>query len=368
VRVFLGRDANGKQEILSKTVTGTKEDARSWGYERQRERSRPGGVEAARLTVAELLDSLVLDYKVNRKDVAWCELLVRVHLKPYFGGMLAAKLGTDHTRKYIAHCQAEGLANATINRHLALLRRAFNLGAKDDPPKVERAPYIPTLQENNTRAGFFTDAEYTAMLRELPEHLKPILTFGYYTGCRRGEILSLHWSQVDLDNRLVRLEPGTTKNKQARSIPLELTPQLYESLKMQRAIREARHPGSPWVFFYHDSGEPVRDIRGAWEAASKAAGLWDKESGRATRLFHDLRRTGVRNLVRAGVSEKVAMRISGHLTRAVFDRYDITSEADLKDAGRKVTQYFAELRERGASEAAAKSDTMVTQADSKRVQ
>lgn len=119
---------------------------------------------------------------------------------------------------------------------------------------------------------------------------------------------------------------------------------------MQRAIRDERFPDCGWLFFWHDTGTPIRDFRGAWEAASKAAGLWegDDETGKAMKLFHDLRRTGVRNLVCAGVPEAVAMRISGHKTRAVFDRYSITSEADLKDAARRLGDYLQRKGEENA--------------------
>jgi integrase len=141
---------------------------------------------------------------------------------------------------------------------------------------------------------------------------------------------------VDLLERVVRLEPGETKNDEARTIPL--VADLYEVLKLQREIRDRYFPESPWVF--SRLGERIRKFRGAWESACKMAGLVDAD-GEPAKLFHDFRRTGVRNLVRAGVPERVAMTISGHKTRAVFERYNIVSESDLKDAARKLGEYMA---------------------------
>ena len=178
------------------------------------------------------------------------------------------------------------------------------------------------------------------MLRtELPKHLRPVLTFGYYTGCRKGEILNRVWPQVDLLEKIVRLEPGETKNEQARTIPL--MDDLYEMLVLQKQKRDQYWPNCPWLFFRY--GQKIRDFRGAWDEACKRADLWDYETGRPTRVFHDLRRTGVRNLVRAGVPERVAMMISGHKTRSVFDRYNIVSERDLHDAAAKLGQHMREL-------------------------
>ena len=134
----------------------------------------------------------------------------------------------------------------------------------------------------------------------------------------------MQWSQIDLTERFVRLEPGETKNNEARSIPLP--DELYEMLKLQRAARDAKWPQCPWVFSRH--GRRVKDFRGAWEKACTAAGLAN-ESGRPARLFHDLRRTGVRNFIRARVPERIAMAICGHKTRSVFDRYNIVSGHDL---------------------------------------
>ena len=112
-------------------------------------------------------------------------------------------------------------------------------------------------------------------------------------------------------------------------------------LSMQRQIRDQRWPTCPWVFFRY--GQRIKDFRGAWEEASQRAGLIDQRTGKHKRIFHDLRRTGARNLVRAGVSEKVVMEIGGWKTRSVFDRYNIVNERDLHDAAAKLELHLAEI-------------------------
>jgi len=203
------------------------------------------------------------------------------------------------------------------------------------------------LAERNVRKGFFERDEFLRHRESLPPHLKPVTTFAFWTGCRKGEILGLKWAQVDLQERVVRLEPGETKNDSARIIPL--AGELLEMLRMQKEIRDEKWAGCPWVFFRH--GKRLIDFRGSWELACKAAGLVN-EKGEPSKLFHDLRRTGVRNLVRAGVPERVAMAISGHKTRSVFDRYNIVDERDLHDAARKLNNYIAEseVQLRGAGD------------------
>jgi integrase len=335
VRVFLGRDPNtGKRLYLNKTIHGGKKDAEAYLTGVLRERDL-GAIIPSKATVGLLLDDLLADYRINRKCLEWATLLVERHLRPFFGRLPIERVGTAAITEYIASRQQAGRSNSTVNRELALLRRAFNLGRASSPPKVARVPHIPSFQENNVRKGFFEHDEFLGLRGALPEEIRPILTFAYYTGCRRGEIMALTWSHVDLAERLVRLDPGTTKNDESRVIPLAAD--LCEMLAMSKAARDRQCPECPWVFFR--DGKQIRDFRAAWVRACREVGLVDKE-GKPTRIFHDLRRTGVRNLIRAGVPERVAMAISGHKTRAVFDRYNIVSESDLKTAAARLGSYF----------------------------
>src|SRR6266702_86985 len=290
------------------------------------------GLETERVRFEELAKDLLKEYQINkRKSLIWVRRRIDLHLMPFFKGFRVVDVTTDRVRAYITQRQQEGASNGSINRELAALKRMFNLASEMTPPKVARVPHIPMLRECNVRKGFFEHDEYLALQRELPEYLKPVLAFGYFTGAREGEILSLKWEQVDLERHAVHLEPGSTKNDQPRTIPL--TGELLEALKIQKATSVSRFPECVYVF--HRKGQRIGNFQRACKSACQRAGL----SGR---LFHDLRRSAVRNLVRAGVPERVAMAISGHKTRSVFDRYNIVAERDLHEAAGRLEKHLAD--------------------------
>ncbi|MGD8764477.1 MAG: site-specific integrase [Desulfobacteraceae bacterium] len=187
------------------------------------------------------------------------------------------------------------------------------------------------LKENNVRKGFFEHGDFLALRDALPSYLKGFVTFGYKFGWRFSEIAGLTWSQVDLAQGIVRLEVGETKNDDARTVYLD--DELNEIFRRQWESRKENKKLVPYVFTNKDGEGRIKDFRGAWNAACKKAGI-------GKRLFHDFRRTAVRNMIRSGIPERVAMMISGHKTRSVFDRYNIVSDADLKIAAQKQESYL----------------------------
>ena len=279
-----------------------------------------------------LADEYLTDFRINGKDLRRAELSVK-HLRKDFGGLRVTMITTPRIGKYVERRQSEGAANGTINRELTALKRMLNLGARQTPPKVDRVPHIPMLEEDNVRTGFFEHGEFLALREALPAHLRSPFTLGYEVGWRLEEILGLSWDRVDLELGVVRLNPGETKSGQGRLVYLD------EELRVIfRAQWEARKGKGgkilPWVFLNRKDTDRIKRFDKAWKTACGKAKV-------GVKLFHDLRRTAVRNMVRAGVPERVAMMVSGHKTRSVFDRYNIVSEADLKLAARQQEEYLS---------------------------
>jgi integrase len=224
-------------------------------------------------------------------------------------------------------------SNRTINIELALLKRMLRLAYKNG--KLLRVPPIDLLRESPPREGFFEAHQYEAVRRRLPEDLRAAIAIAYTYGWRKSEILSLERRQLDLKVGTLRLDPGTTKNGEGRTV--YLTPELKGLLagQVERVETLQRKLGRivPALFPHlrgRRTGQPRRGFSKRWETACKEAGV-------PGRLLHDFRRTAVRNLERAGVARSVAMKITGHKTESVYRRYAIVSDADLQEATRKLT-------------------------------
>lgn len=295
------------------------------------ERGLPVTPRVGRLKFSEAADDLLNDYRVNgRRSIDHAQRRIDLHLAPVFGHRRMAGITTADIRSFISTRLDAKASPGEINRELALLKRMYTLAIQG--AKLLVRPHVPMLAENNVRTGFFEREQFESLIGHLPEPVRPVVTFAYITGWRiPSEVLTLQWRQVDFEAGTVRLDPGTTKSGEGRII--HLTNHLRTLLESQRTITDTyqreRQKICPWVF--HRNGRQIRNFRTAWQTACRLAGC-------PGRIPHDLRRTAVRNFVRAGVSEHVAMRLSGHKTASVFRRYDIVSDGDLAEAARKLNR------------------------------
>jgi integrase len=284
-----------------------------------------------RTTLNDLLAMVEADYKANGRKSFKRIPIAAAHLREFFSGDCKAReITSDRITAYAAHRQEQKAARATINVEQAFLSRGFKLAAKAG--KVGARPAMSMLHLDNARTGFFERDQFEAALRHLPAHLKPVAQIGYNTGWRRGEILSRQWRHVDLDRGVLRLEPGETKNGKGREFPLYAMPELRAVIEAQRTrVSEIERRTGRIIshVFVNDAGAPLADFRNSWKTACRAAGV----SGR---LFHDMRRTAVRNLERAGVPRSTAMKLTGHLTDSVYQRYAIVDSTMLEEGVAKL--------------------------------
>jgi integrase len=312
-------------------------------------RGLPVTPKIGRLRFDEAAEDVLNDYRVNgKRSLDDVQRRFTLHLTPFFGGRRLSTVTTPDVRVYVAQRQAAGASNATVNRELTVLKRAFSLALQSG--KLLAKPHIPMLRENNARTGFFEADQLASVLAHLPAPIQPVIRFAAITGWRiADEVLPLEWRQVDFAAGEVRLDVGTTsegrvfttKNDEGRVFPI--TEELRAVLDTQHAEHlRLKQAGQivPWVFFRlvaqgrGGATQPKRILRfnKAWKTACAAAGA-------PGRIPHDLRRTAVRNLVRAGIPERVAMMMTGHKTRSVFERYNIVSSGDLKAAARSMDAF-----------------------------
>jgi integrase len=277
-----------------------------------------------RTTFADLAQMIRDDYTNNRRKSGERLDASLKRLGAAFGSARASSLTPDRLARYVADRLTAGAAPATVRNELNALRRAFRLAHRAG--KVATIPAFPTLAPGAARTGFVEDADLPGLLAELSPALRPLVHFLALTGWRVSEARGLTWDRVDFAAGVVTLAVGSTKTGAGRVFPFAALPELAALLQTQRdatkALERATGQIVRWVFHRH--GQPVRDFFAAWKAATIRA-------GHPGLLVHDLRRSAVRRFVRAGIPERVAMSLSGHKSRSVFDRYNIVSERDLSE-------------------------------------
>ena len=309
------------------------------------------GPQAEKIKVSELAEDFLREYRINeRKSIDDATARWNLHLKPYFGHRKAIDVSSELISRYVDARQQEGAKNATINRELAALKRMFRLGQQSTPAKVLRMPHFAHLRENNIRKGFLEDSQYRKLVAGTDLWFRTLVECGRTYGWRVSELVTLKVGQVDLAQRVIRLDPGTTKNSDGREV--FMTDAVHHLLSGCVAGKSAEE-----AVFSRPNGRAVRDFRDAWEKACINAGVGQhlcqkcatpvtdgapcgecrtKRTKYSGLIFHDLRRTAARNLRRAGISETVIMKIGGWRTRSVFERYAIVSRGDIVEAMQKL--------------------------------
>jgi integrase len=272
--------------------------------------------------VSELVADLLLWYRTDRAKPRFakdCEAHWNNHLAATFGDWRASRITTDALRRYREQRLEEGAAPASINRELQVLRKAFRLAAKSDPPKVERVPAFTLPREDNARKRFALPEELTRLRAAASQEglwFRCIFDLAVGLGWRRGELLGLRVSDVDLTEGTLRLQ--TSKNGEPRECPL--SPDLAVLLQ---ALVVGRAPA--------DKLFPAGFDR-AWNRVRDAAGC-------PHLIFHDLRRTSAKLKRAAGVDTSLTMAMMGWKSESLFRRYAIADQTDLRGVLKKQTAY-----------------------------
>ncbi len=216
---------------------------------------------------------------------------------------------------------------ATVNRMVALMKRVFNLAIREDMVLKNPCWKVTMLREDNKRDRILSGDEFNRLFAELPAYLKPIISLGYYSGMRRGEILKLTWKKANMQEGYLDLEPEDTKNSEPRRIYFNDV--LREVFKRAGKVRSLKHD---YVFTYR--GKPIKEFREGFNKALTKAGIEDFH-------FHDLRHTFNTNMRKAGVDQTVIMKLTGHKTLSMFNRYNTVDQEDAMGAMKRLDLFLS---------------------------
>jgi integrase len=282
--------------------------------------------------------------KVARARVAAVKLGTGEH-------MLANRVTEDVIDAYTAARIGQGYSPATVNRDLAQLKHAFMLAWKAQDqygnPLVRRVPNFEKLEESDPRRVFPTETVHRAIRAHLPECLQGFIDFVKVTGWRKSEPMKITMDRIDQVDGLILLDPKDVKARKYRDPwPYRghalLNAVVERQLAMKRKLELQLGIIIPTLFFW-PNGRPIKDVDYHWKRACRAAGFPGMR-------IHDWRRAAARDALKATGDRKLARRLIGVRTDAIFDRYAIVEAGDVLDAVHKLSRV---QEDRGASEAQA---------------
>jgi len=321
---FQGRDIS----------TGTKNKREAEDFQRQYlgKRRRPAKAKKD-LTVADLLALVRSDYeRRGLRTIGKLASLVR-NIERELGSVKAHDIRAPTLNSYIDRRLADGMSPASVNRELEIVRRGFRIAVEQE--LLDRQPKVTMLQVRNVRNVDLTPEEHDRLVDELSEPVRLMFVLAYHIGWRAGRLLTLKWSQVDIEKDIIRAPANQSSNKWVGTAPIY--GDLGKALLVARANHEKFWPHVPWVL--HSAGVRLKTHRVEWERARKVVGRPDLR-------FHDVRHAAVTNMIEAGIAESRVMEIVGHSTQAMLRRYMISADRHVQEAGRKLDDYFARIKPR----------------------
>jgi integrase len=236
----------------------------------------------------------------------------------------------------------EGASPATVDQDLGkvktMIRKAYDDEIVTDATLVKFGKVRKKLKKgSDVRTRILSRDEFDSFMALSQGQIKDMVAIAYYTGMRRGEILSLTWDKVDLKNRAIHLDAADTKDQEKRDIPV--CEELYKILvSMPGRIQSAESNNN--LFNY--KGRAIKgEIRATLKKACKVAGIKYGRREDNGFTFHDLRHTFNTNMRKAGVPESVIMEITGHSTREMFDRYNTIDHEDRKNAAKTLDRFLS---------------------------
>jgi len=256
-----------------------------------------------------------------------------------FGKRIISSVKLAELENYQEKRRKAGAADGTIDHEIgktkAMINRAFDNGMiSADTMRAFKAVKQLVKGNADARTRVLSKDEFQALYDAAQAHLKPVLATAYYTGMRKGEIVRLTWNKVDLKSRMIHLSAADTKDREARDIPI--CDELLKELKtVPRSINSQR------VFLYN--GKPLGEFKKSLQQACEKAKILFGRDTEGGFVFHDLRHTFNTNMRKAGVQESVIMKITGHSTRKMFDRYNTIDAQDARDAVDQLETFFEKV-------------------------